>query len=51
MGNCGGLDVVSGGSTSGCGRLERLAQPYGADAVTKYRRKRRKIAAEGICVC
>ncbi|TQD96697.1 hypothetical protein C1H46_017699 [Malus baccata] len=57
MGNCGGLDVVHGGATSGCRGSERLAQHYGADAVrdtsntasevTKYRRKRRKMAAQG----
>ncbi|KAB2602578.1 S2-RNase [Pyrus ussuriensis x Pyrus communis] len=56
-----GLDAVGGGFTSKYGRLERLAQPYGVDVargtsnttseVTKYRRKQRKIAAQGICMC
>ncbi|KAB2617998.1 DEAD-box ATP-dependent RNA helicase 20-like [Pyrus ussuriensis x Pyrus communis] len=45
---CYGLDVVGGGVTSGCRCSEQLAQHYG---VTKHRRKRRKIAAQGICVC
>ncbi|KAM1175526.1 hypothetical protein ACFX15_027426 [Malus domestica] len=54
-----GLDVVGGGDMSGCRCSEQLAQHYGADAARdtsntaseEYRRQRRKIDAQGICVC